>query len=162
MSVFLENSFHKLIFVFAVYFVSCFYLLSVQKSKNESKSEAMELLYSSVARVEEMQKIYSELFHYDKLSVASNDFKEFATIATNEKVARAVTTTLDQVSTQSTLLNKLDYFITLHIPTIEDGGNFGVGCVWFFNYVFFDGRSKIIWLDPHIILPSFLNGAMLL
>jgi len=98
-----------------------------KKSKNESKSEAMELLYSSVARVEEMQKIYSELFHYDKLSVASNDFKEFATIATKEKVARAVTTTLDQVSTQCDLLNKLDYFITLHIPTIEDGGNFGVG-----------------------------------
>lgn len=98
-----------------------------KKFKTESKSQAMGLLDSSVARVEEMQKIYSELFHYDKLSLASNDFKEFATIATNEKVARAVTATLDQVSTQSTLLNKLDYFITLHIPTIEDGGNFGVG-----------------------------------
>merc|ERR1712207_9637 len=55
------------------------------------------------------------------------DFKEFATAATNEKVAKAVTVTLDQVSAQITLLNKLDYFITLHIPTIEDGGNFGVG-----------------------------------
>lgn len=87
----------------------------------------MSLLDSSVTMVEEMQTIHSQLFHYDKLSVASNDFKEFATVATNEKVARAVTTTLDQVSAQSTLLNKLDYFITLHIPTIEDGGNFGVG-----------------------------------
>merc|ERR1711935_1310820 len=38
-----------------------------------------------------------------------------------------VTTTLDVISTQLTFLNKLDYFITLHIPTIEDGGNFGVG-----------------------------------
>jgi len=98
-----------------------------KKFKNNSKSQAMELLNSSVAGVEEMQKTHSELFHYDKLSVASNDFKEFATVATNEIVARAVTTTVDQVSTQTTLLNKLDYFLTLHIPTIEDGGNFGVG-----------------------------------
>jgi len=98
-----------------------------KKFKNDSKSQSMSLLDSSVTMVEEMQTIHSQLFHYDKLSVASNDFKEFATVATNEKVARAVTTTLDQVSAQSTLLNKLDYFITLHIPTIEDGGNFGVG-----------------------------------
>ena len=89
----------------------------------------MDLVDSSVTMVEEMQKIYSELFQYDKLSVASNDFKKFATVATNETVARAVTATLDQVSTQNALLNKLDFFLTLHIPTIEDGGNFGVGYV---------------------------------
>jgi len=98
-----------------------------KKFKNASKSEAMALLDSGIVRVEEMQKIYSEMFHYNSLSVASDDFKEFATAATNEKVAKAVTVTLDQVSAQITLVNKLDYFITLHIPTIEDGGNFGVG-----------------------------------
>lgn len=98
-----------------------------KKFKNDSKSQAMELLDSSIGRVEEMEKVYSELFHYDKLSAASSDFKEFATLATNEKVSKAVTITLDVISTQLTFLNKLDYFITLHIPTIEDGGNFGVG-----------------------------------
>jgi len=98
-----------------------------KKFKNASKAEAMALLDTSSVAVEEMQKIYSELFHYSNLSAATNDFKEFATAATNEKVAKAVTVTLDQVSAQITLLNKLDYFITLHIPTIEDGGNFGVG-----------------------------------
>jgi len=98
-----------------------------KKFKNASKSEAMALLDSSAVRVEEMQKIHSELFHYNTLSAASNDFKEFATAARNEKVAKAVTETLDQLSAQIILLNKLDYFITLHIPTIEDGGNFGVG-----------------------------------
>jgi len=98
-----------------------------KKFKNDSKSQAMELLDSSAAMVEEMQKNYSELFHYDRLSAASNDFKEFATASTNEKVAKAVTATLDHVSAQTNLLSKLDYFITLHIPTIEDGGNFGVG-----------------------------------
>lgn len=98
-----------------------------KKFKNDSKSHAMELLDSSVSMVEEMQKLHSELFPHEKLSVASSDFEKFATVASNEKVAKAVTETLDQVSTQSNLLGKLDYFITLHIPTIEDGGNFGVG-----------------------------------
>jgi len=89
----------------------------------------MDLLDASVGTIGEMQKIYSELFPPEKLSVASSDFKNSATLANNDKVARAVTTTLDQVSAQIDLLNKIDYFITLHIPTIEDGGNFGVGCV---------------------------------
>jgi hypothetical protein len=98
-----------------------------KKFKSDSKSQAMELLDSSLGMVEEMKKVHSELFHYDKLSDATNDFKAFATVSANEKVGRAVTVTLDQVSSQTSLLSKLDLFITLHIPTIEDGGNFGVG-----------------------------------
>ena len=87
----------------------------------------MELLDSSVAMVEEMQSVQSSLFPFGKLSEASSDFGKFATLATNEVVTKAVSTTLDQLSAQSNILSKLDYFITLHIPTIEDGGNFGVG-----------------------------------
>lgn len=98
-----------------------------KKFKNDSKSQAMELLDSSVGMVEEMQKLHSDLFPFDKLSAASSDFEKFATVSSNETVAKAVTATLDQVAAQSILLSKLDYFITLHIPTIEDGGNFGVG-----------------------------------
>lgn len=87
----------------------------------------MDLLDSSVSMIGEMQSAQSSLFPFGKLSEASSDFEKFATLASNEVVAKAVTATLDQVSTQATLLSKLDYFITLHIPTIEDGGNFGVG-----------------------------------
>ncbi|VEU37351.1 unnamed protein product [Pseudo-nitzschia multistriata] len=87
----------------------------------------MELLDSGMASVEEMQNLYSQLFPLDKLSEASNAFVGSATTASNEVVARAVATTLDQISAQNTLLAKLDLFITLHIPKIEDGGNFGVG-----------------------------------
>ena len=102
---------------------------NVQKLKNDSKTQAMELLDSGMASVEEMQNLYSQLFPLDKLSEASNAFVGSATTASNEVVARAVATTLDQISAQNTLLAKLDLFITLHIPKIEDGGNFGVGYV---------------------------------
>lgn len=98
-----------------------------KKFKDDSETQAMELLGSSVARVEEMQKLYSTIFPYNKLSEASIDFKASATAAVNEKVALAVTATLDQVSEHSILLSKLDHFIILHVPKIEDGGNFGVG-----------------------------------
>lgn len=98
-----------------------------KKFKNDSKTQAMELLDSSVGMVGEMEKVHSDLFQFDKLSAASIDFQKFATVSTNETVAKAVTATLDQVATQSSILSKLDSFITLHIPTIEDGGNFGVG-----------------------------------
>lgn len=100
-----------------------------QKFKNESETQAMELLNSSVANVEEKKKMYSSLFPYSKLSDASKDFKASATSATNEKVALAVSATLDMVSEQSIVLDKLEHFITLHVPKIEDGGNFGVGWV---------------------------------
>ena len=102
---------------------------TIQKFKNASKTEAMDLLDSSVAGIDEMQKLYATLFPYNKLSEATSDFKASATVAINEKVALAVTETLDQVAYQSILLSKLDYFITLHVPKIEDGGNFGVGYV---------------------------------
>lgn len=98
-----------------------------KKFKKNSKAEAMELLDSSVAMIEEMQGAQTTLFPFGKLSEASSDFGKSATLATNEVVTKAVSTTLDQLSAQSNLLSKLDYFITLHIPTIEDGGNFGVG-----------------------------------
>ena len=91
----------------------------------------MGLLNSSVAKVEEMKKLYAELFPYSKLSDASNDFKASATAAANEKVALAVVTTLNKVYEQSILLSELEHFITLHVPKIEDGGNFGVGYGFF-------------------------------
>jgi len=126
-----KNSFQNIyLFIFI-----CLYVFSPlinfpplrQKFKDESETQAMELLNSSVANVEEKKKMYSSLFPYSKLSDASNDFKASATSATNEKVALAVSTTLDQVSEQSIVLDKLEHFITLHVPKIEDGGNFGVG-----------------------------------
>jgi hypothetical protein len=71
--------------------------------------------------------LYEELFPYPKLSDASSDFKSSATSASNETVVKAVNGTLDQVEAVSQMARTLEYFIALHIPKIEDGGNFGVG-----------------------------------
>jgi hypothetical protein len=103
--------------------------------KNKGKTEAMELLGKSVANIQALQALYSELFHYSKLSDASTDFKASATSSRNEVVSKAVEATLDQVEAVAQMARSLEYFIILHIPKIEDGGNFGVGkfsIVWRF------------------------------
>jgi len=87
----------------------------------------MELLDSSVDVASGKKTLYSSLFPNKKLSDLYNEFKACATLATNEKVSLTVTQVLDEVSSQSLLYDQLDHFITLHIPKIEDGGNFGVG-----------------------------------
>ena len=70
--------------------------------------------------------VVPELFPYPKLSDASSNFMAFAMAAANDKVATVVTKTLDMVQTVSHTARTLEYFIQLHIPAIEDGGNFGV------------------------------------
>lgn len=87
----------------------------------------MAILTNGVTNIQSLQKLYEELFPYSKLSDASADFKSSATSASNEKVATAVMSTLDQVEAVSQMARTLEYFIVLHIPKIEDGGNFGVG-----------------------------------
>ena len=87
----------------------------------------MELLDSSVDVASGKKALYSSLFPNKKLSDLYNEFKACATLATNVKVSLTVTQVLDEVSSQSLLYDQLDHFITLHIPKIEDGGNFGVG-----------------------------------
>lgn len=100
-------------------------MLPFQKFKSQSKDQALSLLDKSVATVDEMQSLFADLFPYEKLSDASSSFIKSATTG-NDKVVTAVTTTLDMVQSVSQTARTLEYFIQLHIPAIEDGGNFGV------------------------------------
>ena len=98
-----------------------------QDFKEKSKTEALALLNQSVANVQALQSLHDELFPYAKLSEASADFIKSASSGTNVTVSKAVVGTLDQVEATAQMSKTLEYFITLHIPMIEDGGNFGVG-----------------------------------
>lgn len=98
------------------------------KLKKESEAAAIDLLNSSVAIALEKKKQYEKVFPpSEKLSEASNKFKTYSNQASNEIVSSVITTVLDELSEQSIVFDKLEYFITLHVPKIEDGGNFGVG-----------------------------------
>jgi hypothetical protein len=94
--------------------------------KSQSKEQALGLLEKSAADISEMRTSFPQLFPYGTLSNASTDFIASATSASNDKVASAVTKTLDTVQAVSHTARTLECFIQLHIPAIEDGGNFGV------------------------------------
>jgi hypothetical protein len=85
------------------------------------------LLSQSASNVQTLQTLHDELFPYAKLSEASSEFLKCATSGSNVVVSKAVVGTLDQVEATAHMARTLEYFITLHIPMIEDGGNFGVG-----------------------------------
>lgn len=87
----------------------------------------MSLVEKSVSDIQALQALYAQLFPYAKLSDAQADFKSSAASASNAKVSQTVDSTLDQLETASQTARTLEYFIMLHIPKIEDGGNFGVG-----------------------------------
>jgi len=95
-----------------------------KQMKDESKTKVMDIVDSSVDMILAMQKTEKDLFN---TIIDYSTFENYATLATNEVVSKAIDGTLAQVSKQTELLFSLDSFIALHIPTIEDGGNFGVG-----------------------------------
>jgi hypothetical protein len=104
-----------------------FSLFSRQNFKTTGKIEAMDLLNNSVADLQALQALYVELFPYTKLSDARVDFKATAASSNNDKVNKSLFSTVDQLEITYQTARTLEYFIMLHIPKIEDGGNFGVG-----------------------------------
>lgn len=86
----------------------------------------MKVLDSSVAKLEGMEKSFSECFPYPSLSAASADFAGASTSAANEKVAKGVSLALDALASMSQDAQTLENFLHLHIPKMEDGNNFGV------------------------------------
>jgi hypothetical protein len=102
-------------------------MYSLQDFKTKGKTEAMHLLNKSVADLQALQALYVELFPYAKLSDAQADFKAVAATTNSEIANKALDVTLDQLDTTYQTARTLEYFIMLHIPKIEAGGNFGVG-----------------------------------
>jgi hypothetical protein len=93
---------------------------------DSSKDNAMKLLDGSLGQLESMEASFNECFPYPTLSVASAEFSRSDIAASNDKVSKAVTTTLDSIFTVSQNVKTLETFLRLHIPKMEDGNNFGV------------------------------------
>jgi hypothetical protein len=87
----------------------------------------MKILDGSVGKLEAMEASFAEIFPYSTLSAASRDFASVdVTKATNEKVLKAVSMTLDSIYSVSQDVLSFETFLHLHIPKMEDGNNFGV------------------------------------
>jgi hypothetical protein len=85
------------------------------------------VLEGGVPKIDSLEAAYAGSFPYSSLSVASASFSSLdVTAASNEKASHAVATSLDAISSISQDVQTLETFLHLHIPNMEDGGNFGV------------------------------------
>jgi hypothetical protein len=87
----------------------------------------MKVLEDGIGKIESLEAAFSECFPYTSLSAASADFSSLdVTADKNEKVAKAVTTVLDAITSITQDSQTVATFLHLHIPKMEDGNNFGV------------------------------------
>jgi hypothetical protein len=87
----------------------------------------MKILEGSLKKLEAMEASFAEIFTYPTLSSASAAFSASdITASSNETVSKAVSQTLDAISSVYQDAQALETFLHLHIPKMEDGNNFGV------------------------------------
>lgn len=100
-----------------------------KKYKTSSKKNAMKVLDGSVEKFQSMESKFAECFTFPTLSSATSEFVTDNTNnvnVTNEKVSKAVSTTLDAIASVAQDVRTVESFLHLHIPKMEDGNNFGV------------------------------------
>jgi len=74
-----------------------------------------------------METTYTACFPYSTLADAAADFEKLnVEIESNKPVLKAVSVTMDEISSVSQDIRALEVFVNLHIPKMEDGNNFGV------------------------------------
>ena len=85
------------------------------------------MLEDGVSKLDSLEAAFCGCFTYPSLSAASADFGAMDVSAvSNEKVSKAVSTTLDAIASMAEDGRILETFLHLHIPKMEDGNNFGV------------------------------------
>ena len=72
------------------------------------------------------QALMKELFPHPSLSAVSSQYADPALITKNAGLDATIAKTLDALNEISTNLVALEKYITLNIPQMEDGNNFGV------------------------------------
>jgi len=101
--------------------------MSFEAFQASSQKTALTLLKDAPALIQSLQKQYS--LHYPESSlstVCASWGNDESTLLNNATVAGAVRTTLDVADNILTSLSKMEAYITLTIPKMEDGNNFGV------------------------------------
>jgi hypothetical protein len=74
----------------------------LEKYHASSKDNAMKILDGAIGKLEKMEATFGDCFPYPGLSAASADFKTInVESGANEKVSKAVSTTLDEISSVS-------------------------------------------------------------
>lgn len=84
------------------------------------------MLDGAVATLEALDATYKQIFPVEKPSDAAKSFRDGDYLMQNPVVEGVVSASLDAVAQALGDIKTLQTFITLHVPQMEDGNNFGV------------------------------------
>lgn len=97
-----------------------------QSHQTYSRTAAQKLKNNALSFLEELDKAYAQHFSVTKLSDVTASFASQNLVKQNPVVISALSASTDAVSQALDDLGILEDYITLHIPQMEDGNNFGV------------------------------------
>ena len=98
----------------------------IQALQTKTTADAKAILSKADSIVESLEATYGKVFALDKPSEIEKAFRDSDSLALNTTVATAVTASQDAIAQALTDFCTLRNFITLSIPQMEDGNNFGV------------------------------------
>lgn len=101
--------------------------LYVQKFVKEAKTEADKVLKAGPEKVKAYQTLSKELFPPTvTVSAVASQYADPALITKNPSLEASISKVLDALNDMTANLVLLEEYVTLNIPQMEDGNNFGV------------------------------------
>mmetsp|Transcript_8168 Transcript_8168/g.11778 ORF Transcript_8168/g.11778 Transcript_8168/m.11778 type:complete len:245 (+) Transcript_8168:88-822(+) len=95
--------------------------------KKRAKAQVDEVVDKVESTLSAMEAAYKSSFPYETLSEAKKAYESSEeTLAKNDAIVGALDITRDALSTGVMHLRTIETYISLHVPQMEDGNNFGV------------------------------------
>lgn len=93
----------------------------------EAKKVALECIAQCPETVHTLQQTYATQFPAESITAVSNKFMaDESLLLLNSTCSNAVAVTLDAIDHAMQIISKMEQYVQLSVPLIEDGGNFGV------------------------------------
>jgi hypothetical protein len=93
----------------------------------DAKKTALECIAKCPESVQTLQKIQAMMFPAESITAVSNKFMaDESLLLSNTTCSNAVAETLDAIDSAMQMITKMEQYVQLSVPLIEDGGNFGV------------------------------------
>jgi hypothetical protein len=93
---------------------------------NEAKQASEKLISSGPEKVKAYRALLGQLFPHPSYTSLAAQYNDPSLLAKNPDLESTISKTLDALDEMSNSLVVLEEYLTLNIPKMEDGNNFGV------------------------------------
>lgn len=100
--------------------------LSQQSFLEDAKNASKKVLDEGPEKIKAYKALMKELFPHPSFSAVASTYGDHSLIAKNVNLEATIGKTLDTLEEMANALVLLEEYVTLNIPKMEDGNNFGV------------------------------------